>query len=248
MGIFEEGEVLFQKGLDFALKIKDLFSLGVLELHHGWDFNFNGDAKTAIEHFENCIRYCEERQIVMYVNVAWMGLGWAYWLMGELKTARKYMEKGLKIQIDAGVPNYLGFWYGILGTVYLDSGDLIKAQHHGEEALKISQKNHEKAGEGLAWILLGRTLGKTDPPQDDKAEECILRGINIYEELKIRTHYAPGYYYLGELYADTGQKDNALETLKTAESLTAYLKKRLLINGRPGGKKMEISRWLLKKG
>jgi hypothetical protein len=133
MGNFEEGEVLFEKGFDFALKIKDLFSLGLIEIHHGWDFNFKGDAKTAIEHLENSLRYCEEGQIVSYVNVAWMGLGWAYWLMGELEIARKYMEKGLKIQIDAGVHHYLGFWYGLLGTVYLDSGDLIKAQHHGKD-------------------------------------------------------------------------------------------------------------------
>jgi class 3 adenylate cyclase/tetratricopeptide (TPR) repeat protein len=219
MGNFEEGEVLFEKGFDFALKIKDLFSLGLMEIHHGWDFNFKGDAKTAIEHFENSLRYCEEGQIVSYVNVAWMGLGWAYWLMGELETARKYMEKGLNIQIDAGVRHYWGFWYGLLGTVYLDSGDLIKAQHHGKEALKISQKNHEKAGEGFAWILLGRTLGKADLPQTNTAEESFFKGIKIYEELKIITLSVLGYFFLGEMYANTGQKDKALETLKTAGSL-----------------------------
>jgi tetratricopeptide (TPR) repeat protein len=104
------------------------------------------------------------------------------------------------------------------GMVDLDCGDLKKAQHRAEEAVKISQKNHQH-GEGLAWILLGRTLGKADPPQTDKAKECILKGIKIYEELKIKTQYAPGYYYLGELYADTGQKDKALETLRTAEKL-----------------------------
>jgi tetratricopeptide (TPR) repeat protein len=189
-----------------------------LELHHGWNFNYKGDAKTAIEHFQNCFQYCEEGQIVMYVPVAWLGLGWTYWLMGELETARKHMEKGLKMQIDAGVPYDLGLFYAMSGMVDLDSGNLKKAQHRAEEAVKISQKSHQH-GEGLAWILLGRTLGKADPPQADKAEECILKGIKIDEELKIKTYYAPGYYYLGELCADTGQKDKALETLKKAEKL-----------------------------
>jgi tetratricopeptide (TPR) repeat protein len=218
MGNFEEGKALFEKGHDFALKIKDLCSLGLLELHHGWEFNLKGDAKTAIEHLQNSIRYCEEGQIVMWVHVAWLGLGWAYWLMGELETARKHMEKGLKIQIDAGVPFDLGYFYAFSGMVDLDCGDLKKAQHRAEEAVKISQKSHQH-GEGLAWILLGRTLGKADPPQTYKAEECILKGIKIDEELKIKTYYALGYYYLGELYADTGQKDKALETLKTAEGM-----------------------------
>jgi class 3 adenylate cyclase/tetratricopeptide (TPR) repeat protein len=219
LGNFEEGKVLFEKGLDFALKIKDLIALGILELNHGWDFIFKGDAKNSMKHLQNCIRYCEEGQIVMYLNVAWIGLGWAHWLLGELETARKHVEKGIKIQIDAGIYRFLGFWYGFLGMVYLDSGDPKKAQQRAEEALKISQKNHEKTGEGLAWISLGRIFGKADQPQDDKAEECFLRGIKIYEELKIKTHYAPGYHYLGELYADTGQKDKAVETLKTAEKM-----------------------------
>ena len=218
MGNFEEGESLFEKGLNFSLKIKDIFSLGLLELHYGWDFGLKGDAKKAIEHLQNCIGYCEEGQIVSLVNVAWLGLGWAYWLMDELETARKYMEKGLKIQIDAGVPYDLGLFYAVAGMVDLDCGDLKKAQNRAEEAVKISQKNHQH-GEGFAWILLGRTLAKADPPQTDKAEEAILKGIKVYEELKIKTYSVLGYFFLGEMYANTGQKDKALETLKTAESL-----------------------------
>ena len=230
-GNLEEGEALFQRGLGYALKIKDLFSLGLLELHHGWDFNFKGDSKTAIEHLQNCMGYWEEGQIFMAINVAWMGFGWANWLMGELETARKQIEKGLKIQNDAGVHIYLGFWYGLLGMVYLDSGDLIKSQHCGEEALKISQKNHEKAGEGFAWILLGRTLGIASLLQTNTAEESFYKGIKIYEELKIIHLYSLGYFFLGEMYANTGKKNKAVETLKTAEYLF---------------QKMEMDYWLAK--
>jgi hypothetical protein len=38
-------------------------------------------------------------------------------------------------------------------------------------------------------------------------------------ELKLKALYAPGYYYLGELYVDTGQKERALETLKKAKKM-----------------------------
>jgi tetratricopeptide (TPR) repeat protein len=217
-GNFEEGKALFEKGHDFALKVKDLLSLSLLELHRGWDFNSKGDAKNAMEHLQNCIRYCEEGQIVMHFPVAWIGLGWAHWLLGEHETARKHVEKGLRIQIDAGVPYDLGLFYAFAGIVDLDSGDLKKAQYRAEEAVKISQKNHQH-GEGLAWILLGRTLAKADPPQTDKAEESILKGIKTYEELKIKTYSVLGYFFLGEMYVDTGQKDKALETLKKAEKL-----------------------------
>jgi len=102
--------------------------------------------------------------------------------------------------------------------VELDSGDLKKAQQRAEEALQIAQKNHQH-GEGFVWIVLGRILGKTESPQNDRAEESFLRGIKILEELKLKIYYAPGYYYLGELYANTGQKEKAVETLKKAEKL-----------------------------
>jgi hypothetical protein len=61
-------------------------------------------------------------------------------------------------------------------------------------------------------------LGKADPLQCDKAEECILHGISIMDELKLRPLCSLGYLFLGELYADTDQKDKALENLKNSEA------------------------------
>jgi len=133
MGNFEEGKALFDKGLEFALKIKDLFSLGLLEGHHGWDFNFKGDARPAIEHLQKSIEYCEEGQIVNLQVPLLFGLGLAYWLSGKLDVARDYVEKGIKAQIESGVPHDIGFFYGSSGMVFLDSGDLNKARQLAEE-------------------------------------------------------------------------------------------------------------------
>jgi len=217
LGNFEEGKVLFEKGLDFALKIKDLFALHFLESHYGTMQNFRGDGKSAIEHLENCIRYCEEGQSVVFLGVPWIKLGEAYCLLGELETALEHMEKGLKIQSDVGLQYDLGHFIGLSSMVYLESGDLKNAQRRAEEALKISQEIHQKWPEGFAWILLGRILGKAGKSQVGKAEECILRGIKILDELKLKPFYSQGYLFLGEVYADTGQQDKALENLKKAE-------------------------------
>jgi hypothetical protein len=85
--------------------------------------------------------------------------------------------------------------------------------------LKISQKNHEKWAEGFVGTLLGRILGKSGAPHVDQAEECIVKGIRILEGLKAKQGYSVGYFLLGELYADSGQQDNALENLKRAETM-----------------------------
>ena len=112
------------------------------------------------------------------------------------------------------VPLFLFFWR------YLpSSGDLKNAQTHMEEALRLSQKNNERGMEAWSWMGLGRILGRTETPQIDKAEEYILRGMKIDEELKMKPWYAPGYFYLGELYVKAGQKEKALENLRKGEAL-----------------------------
>ena len=72
--------------------------------------------------------------------------------------------------------------------------------------------------EGLAGILQGFVLAKMNPTQSDQAERCILEGIKVLKELQIKPVMYSGYIQLGELYASTGQKDKALETLKKAEA------------------------------
>jgi tetratricopeptide (TPR) repeat protein len=78
---------------------------------------------------------------------------------------------------------------------------------------------HQKWIEGFAWIQLGQIFGKAGKSQTEKAEESILKGIKILDELKLKALYAPGYYFLGDLYANSGQEGKALETLKKAEMM-----------------------------
>jgi tetratricopeptide (TPR) repeat protein len=66
---------------------------------------------------------------------------------------------------------------------------------------------------------LGSTLGKMEGSQLHKAEEYILQGMKILDELETKPAYAQGYLSLGGLYADAGQKEKALENLKKAERM-----------------------------
>jgi tetratricopeptide (TPR) repeat protein len=207
-GKFGEGQVLLERGIDFALKIKDLTALAWSEGRYGTMLNLKGDWKNSVEHYQNAIRYYEEGRIVFQLGVISILLGEAYCHLGELETALECVDKGIKIHSDVGAKFGLDHFYGVSSMVYLE-----------EEALKISQKNHNKWTEGFAWIHLGRIFGKAGKSQVGKAEECILRAIKILEELKFKPLYSQGYYFLGELYADMGQHDKALENLKKAEGL-----------------------------
>jgi len=67
--------------------------------------------------------------------------------------------------------------------------------------------------------LLGRILSKKDPPEFDKSERHILKGIQILTEKELKPWGSQGYLYLGDLYNDMGRKEEALEYLKKAEAM-----------------------------
>ena len=46
-----------------------------------------------------------------------------------------------------------------------------------------------------------------------------MKGIKIFDELKMKPSCALGYFSLGELYVNAGQKEKALENLKKAETM-----------------------------
>jgi tetratricopeptide (TPR) repeat protein len=156
--------------------------------------------------------------------VAWSGLGSGYYYLGDLEAARKHMEKGLDVTMRGGTEWWISFQYLYLSKTYLALGDPKNSRSFIEEALKLSQQKGEKHLEGASWIWLGRMLGKTDPSQSDKAEGCILKGIKILDEMNIKPWCSEGYLYLGELYADIGKREKALENLKRAEMLFEEMK------------------------
>jgi hypothetical protein len=42
--------------------------------------------------------------------------------------------------------------------------------------------------------------------------------MDILDRLKLKPYWSQGHLFLGELYADTGQTERAVETLKTAKA------------------------------
>jgi len=219
VGNFEEGEALCERGLRFAIESNHLASLGYAEFVYAVLFYLKGDGESAVDHAKNSIGYSEEAQFVGILGHAWFGLGAGYYLLGDREAARNHIEKAIKIHSDAGLPFNLSLFLGLLSMVHFDSGNLKNSQSCAEKAVELSQGNNEKSNEGSSRIFLGRILGKRDPSQSDKAEESILQGIKILDELKIKPYSAQGYLFLGEFYVGTGQREKALENLKKAEGM-----------------------------
>jgi tetratricopeptide (TPR) repeat protein len=182
-------------------------------------FYYEGDANETIAHAEKAIRLFEETGNNFFAGNAWSVLGVGYYLRGNYTTAIQHIEKGIRIQKEEGVPTMLPYSYAFLASGYSAIGDLEHARRSAEEGLKVSQDVKTKAFEGCLWIQLGSIMGKAESAQVDEAQRIIQKGISILEEREARALYAQGYLFLGELFADAGRREEALENLKKAESL-----------------------------
>jgi class 3 adenylate cyclase/tetratricopeptide (TPR) repeat protein len=219
LGNFREGEVYLEKGLVHATSIGHVGTLAFVEVSYGLFCHTKGDWKVAAEHFQKSLTYGEAAKYLSILCWDWCCLGSAYAYLGDLERARSYGETGLQMQREAGMEWNLSMQYLYLGDTYRQLGDLERARASLEEALRLSQKNNEKYNEALAWSVLGRILERTETPQIHKAEESILQGMKIANELKTKPAYAQGHLFLGELYAHSSQKEKALENLTKAAAM-----------------------------
>jgi tetratricopeptide (TPR) repeat protein len=218
LGNFDEGEALCQKGLSFALEQDNVYSLMVAEQQYHFLFLAKGDGRNIIEHIQSAVGYAEQGQNIFITKTASGMIGMGHYFLGELETALQYLERGLEIWREAGFTMLLSMVYRGLSMVHFDMGNTNDARGCIEESMKLAENNNEKQIEGIARAFLGRIMGKEDISQRDKAEVHILQGIDILEQLQLKPWVYQGYLYLGELYADTGQREKALKTLKKAEA------------------------------
>jgi tetratricopeptide (TPR) repeat protein len=217
-GNFKEAEALCQKALDFARKVDNRYSLALVELCYGQVLAIKGEGQQALENIQEGMKYAEATQFILGRALLGTVLGLAYFLLGDLEAARSQLERAIKFQRDTGVLCFFGLTHATLGMVQFFSGDLRGAQTCIEKALKIAQDNKEKWIEGLSQIILGAIIGTADVSQSAKAEEYMLQGIGLLEELGLRPYCAIGYLFLGQHYAGTGRREDALQDLKKAEA------------------------------
>ncbi|OPY81747.1 MAG: Adenylate cyclase 2 [Syntrophorhabdus sp. PtaU1.Bin153] len=218
LGEYKKGRLVLENGLDHARKIGNLYSLGLIEVFYGYSWCHEGDGKEALPHFEQSISYLEKGQIFVLLGLAWTGVGWAYYFMGKPDTALPYIEKGLEIHSRANVSYNLSVHYWFLSEVHCDLGNREKTRSCVDEALRLADMNHEIYYTGLANITLGRILGKEQSGVPG-AEEAIVRGIGILDNLRVEPQVGIGHLRLAELLAGVNQSERATASFRKAETI-----------------------------
>jgi tetratricopeptide (TPR) repeat protein len=219
MGRFKEGADIVEKGFRNACEVNDKFIMGMTQEFYSIVMHVAGDGDNTITHAQEAIKICEEAEISVGLDCAWFMLGGGYYLRGEYEKAIDAGEKSLKLAKELGVPLILSWSYWFLAMTLRAIGDLKRSRECAGEALRISQECNAKSCEGISRVLLGCMVEEITPAIIEEAQRQVKNGISILEDCKIKSYSAIGYLHLGEFLANAGRKEEALESLKKAETL-----------------------------
>jgi class 3 adenylate cyclase/tetratricopeptide (TPR) repeat protein len=223
LGMFAEGKATLDKGLQIALDINDKYDIAWIKGNYVLLSFLEGNTQSTLDNSRDAIKYVEEASLDIFVGIGWSLLGSGYYLSGEYERAKDHAEKGLMLAKNT-LPALLPFCCWILALIHLAQGDLEQARENAEEALRLSQEYKTKAFEGLAWIAIGWIMGKAKPTKIDEALIYIQHGISLVDERELRACSALGSLIQGELFANAGRKEEALEHLKKAETMYLEMK------------------------
>ena len=223
VGEFAQAEKECERALILAQQSGNPYSLGWVEFMYGCQYLPKGDGRNAVKHLHNSTGYFEKVGALAVLQVAWSLLASGYSLLGESDNALEYFRKMHEVQTDIESPGFLSLGHLASSSAYLNSGNLDEAKVHAEKALNLGQTHHERYCEGSSWLLLGRIVGKMEGSNLDEAEECILNGMKILDELETKPAYAVGCLNLAELYMRAGRKEKALENLRRSQEMFSQM-------------------------
>ena len=218
MGEIGKGKAFCEKGLKVSYEMNHPKSIGVVEYFVGLLYILEGNGDQSLAHYKNAVKYCQETKYFLWLSLSLVGLGRSYHLSGDLEAASEFLNRGLGLIRKLGIKFYLSFHDIFSSMIHYDLKDYGKALSTINNAIKYAHDAYEKHHEGYATLWKGRILWNVDSSKKEEAEQLILQGCQILENLKLMGFYAEGYLYLGELYSTTGRRDKALEYLNKAEN------------------------------
>jgi tetratricopeptide (TPR) repeat protein len=219
LGDFPAAERCLGEALSLATEINHIFTIGHAEACYGMCHMIKGDGQACVDHCQKAVCLLEQINAMLWLGPLYSCVGHGYHLVGRLDDAIGNIEKGLGIHTKIGILPARAIHYLFLSMIYLDMGDMAEASKNAEEARRLATKREEKDLEGRSHIVLGRIAAKKATSQFPDAEHSILNGIKILAHHKLKPYESMGYLHLGELYAESGRKEEALQNLKKAEGM-----------------------------
>ncbi len=213
-GDFERGEAFLDDAICTAGEAGHLPTMGLCQTACSVLHGIRGRGQLAIWHAQKALDSLERGGWFWVMPVALAALGVGHFMLGELQTAKEHLEKACETQ--AGQTSFAWAYipYLNLSLVNLDLGEYRQAQHLAEKAIQMGKDSDDKLAQAMVLPVRGLALGLGDPSQCARAKQDILNAAEVHEGLGTRSMRVLTPVALSQLYADTGQKEKALEYIE----------------------------------
>jgi tetratricopeptide (TPR) repeat protein len=200
---------ILKTALNAARRLEDKGSEGVHLGNLGLAYYSLGDARKAIEFYEQHLSIAREIGDRRGEGNALGNLGNAYAALGDARKAIEFYEQNLSIAREIGDRRGEGNALGNLGLAYYSLGDARKAIEFYEQHLSIAREIGDRRGEGVALGNLGLAYYSLGDAR--KAIEFYEQHLSIAREIGDRRSEGNALGNLGLAYYSLGDARKAIE-------------------------------------
>jgi tetratricopeptide (TPR) repeat protein len=219
LGIFAEGRVLGEEGLQLAEAVNHPASLiwgyhgvGLVSLRQG-------DLRRALPLLERAVGLCREADQPGFFPRMAPALGEAYTMGGRDTEAVALLTQAIEQTMALETVAFQALCRLPLGEAQMLAGRLEEAHAYAEDALAHAREHQERGHEAYALRLLGDIAARHEPQDIALAEAHYRQALALADELGMRPLQAHCHRGLGTLYLKTGQQEQAHAELSTAIAL-----------------------------
>jgi len=219
LGAFAEGRRHGEEALHLATLAGRGVTPIVARANLGLLYLTQGDLKHAIRVLEPGLALCRasgDRNLLPTITA---GLGSASALQGRLTEGRTLLEEAISECLRTGRLRDHANLVAWLSEVWRLAGRREEAWQHARQALDLARQHKERANEALALHQLGVVQAHADPPDVAPAEAHYQQALALAEELSMRPLQAHCHHGLGQLYHQTGRREQARTALSAAIDL-----------------------------
>jgi tetratricopeptide (TPR) repeat protein len=215
-GAFAEAIARCEEGRRLGEALDHPYSLVFPHWHLGYIYALRGQYDEAL--------LALERAAALTRQIGFEGLSVPVrWCRGHALAGR---AEGLGLLREA-VPVIGMMEYGVyhalavvhLGEACVVTGELAEARAHGEQALALARERRQRGYEAYALRLLGEVAAHSEQPRGEAAERRYREALALARELGMRPLTARCHLGLGNLYRQTGRRDQAQDHLTSATAM-----------------------------
>jgi tetratricopeptide (TPR) repeat protein len=207
LAIYDEAVNYFLKGINFAIKSRDKYTMATLYNDLASTFKHMKNYEKAIYYYKKALSDIEsidnDRMKATILN----NIGTCYINLNENKKAEKYLQKSLALYKEINLGAGMSASYDNLGNLFLKEKEFKKARKYFEKALRISQEYKDYEG-----IISSKfSLAKVDylEKKYNEALNNLKDALTNSKKYKTNTYLLDIYKYMARTYSKLGNLDGA---------------------------------------